>query len=309
LFGSRPSTDAPSSDRAQEGHLSLFVGLCESLETLTAASLSSLTSSQLPLCPLSPCSFDTQILSIPFHSAPGDEAFQNCALRTEFPNRLKTASLSVSRVRVEWDNCLSLQAVLAQKTLNRRRQPFDAVDLRLQRRQITSFILPRDLLDGCVIVSRIRSFQFERDYGATNLLVDESCSSLAVVGSGSIDDQYLLSPVSGRAFAGSCCASDQRARRQMVAGMISDITTMVFSVLKTSTLPLLPALSGFITSSSIFSAVPRRLSRPARRPADAAPASKDDSVRLIGQLERGAFMRTPKPTANKITRSRLQPIP
>ena len=69
-------------------------------------------------CFLRPCSFDNQILSISFQSAPDDEAFQNRALRTEFPNGLKTAAFAVSRIRVEWDNRLSLQAILTQKTLN-----------------------------------------------------------------------------------------------------------------------------------------------------------------------------------------------
>lgn len=135
------------------------------------------------------------MLPIPFDSAPGDEAFQNRALRTEFSDGLKAAPFTVSRVRVEWNNGLPFQVVLAQKTLDRRRQLhppgwkpeehkivlFDVVDLRLQTRQIARFILPGDLLYGRLIVGRIRSFQLERDYRAADLLVNELCNRLGVV--------------------------------------------------------------------------------------------------------------------------------
>ena len=57
----------------------------------------------------------------------------------------------------------------------------------------------------------------------------------------------------------------------MIVKIISDKTVMLFIVLKTSTLPLLPGVPGFIISSPISSAAPRRPRRPALRLADAAP--------------------------------------
>ena len=101
-----------------------------------------------------------------FQSAPDDGAFHNRALRTEFPNGLKTASFAVSRVGIEWDNRLSLHAILTEKTLNGRRQLHppgrkaqkhnivlvDALDLCFQRRQAAGFILPGDLLHRGVVV-------------------------------------------------------------------------------------------------------------------------------------------------------------
>jgi hypothetical protein len=96
--------------------------------------------------------------------------------------------------------------MLTQKTLHRRRQLhppsreaqehelvlFDAVDLRLQTRQVARLILPGDLLHGRVIVGRVGRFQFERDHRAADLLVDEFRDRLGVAGPGQIHDQYLL---------------------------------------------------------------------------------------------------------------------
>jgi hypothetical protein len=158
------------------------------------------------LCFLRTRFFDRQIHSIPFNPAAGGEAFQHGALRAELPDGLETAPQTVSAVRVERDDGLSFQAVLAQKALHRRWQPhapgrkanehdvvlLDAIDLRLQRREIAGFIFAGDLLHDRVVISWIWSFQFERDDRPADFLVDELCDRLGVVGSGQVDGQYLL---------------------------------------------------------------------------------------------------------------------
>lgn len=93
---------------------------------------------------LGPRSSDDQVLCVPLHSTPRHESVQDGALPTEPPHRPKTASFAISRVRIEWDDGLASQAVLAQKALDRWRQShasrrkaqkhhgvsFDVVDIR-----------------------------------------------------------------------------------------------------------------------------------------------------------------------------------